>query len=261
MPRFSANLGFLFQDRPLPDAIGAAGRAGFDAVEVHWPYDHDAAEIADCLAAAGLPLLALNTAPGDRAAGDFGLAALPGRGAEARAASATAIAYARRTGAPMVHVMAGRSGGGAAAEAALRDTLAHACDLAGPAGLTVLVEPLNHADAPGYHWQGFDHAADTIAALDRPNLALMFDAYHAGRMLGAAAVVPALRRLLPVIGHVQVASVPDRGPPGDGTLDLFAVFDALDTAGWTRAVGAEYRPPGRTEETLGWLARARRRQR
>jgi hydroxypyruvate isomerase len=107
--RFSANLGFLFTDRPLPDAIHAAHAAGFEAVECHFPYDTDPGAVRAALDATGLPMLGLNTWPGDRDAGEFGLAALPGRERQAREAIAQAVEYAQAIGAGAVHVMAGRT--------------------------------------------------------------------------------------------------------------------------------------------------------
>ncbi len=171
---FSANLGFLFTDRPLPEAIRAAGRAGFSAVECHFPYDTPVAEVRAALDETGLPMLGLNTVRGNVTAGDFGLAALPGREAEARAAIDQAIDYARAVGAGSVHVMAGRSGGGAPAEATFRANLAHACDRAG-GDLAILIEPINQRDAPGYHLSRVEHAADIIATLGRDNLRIMYD--------------------------------------------------------------------------------------
>ena len=146
--RISANLGFLYTDLPLPDRIRAAKRDGFDAVECHFPYDTPVAETRAALDETGLPMLSLNTAPGRPGTGDFGLAALPGRAEEARAAVAQAVAYGAAVGAGWVHVMAGKSAGAAGAEEAFRATLSLACDLAAAQGMGVLIEPLNPRDVP-----------------------------------------------------------------------------------------------------------------
>jgi hydroxypyruvate isomerase len=252
--RFSANLGFLFTDRPLPDAIHAAYAAGFDAVECHFPYDSDPGAVRAALDATGLPMLGLNTWPGDRDAGEFGLAALPGREPQARAAIAQAVDYAQAIGAGAVHVMAGRTDGGAGAEAAFRANLAHACDLAAPHGLTILIEPINRRDVPGYHLSHTAQAAGIIAALDRPNLALMFDCYHLQIMEGDLS--RRFEALLPIIGHVQIAGVPERGAPDAGEVDLCWLLARIKRLGWTRPVGAEYKPAGGdTEASLAWLPR------
>lgn len=253
--RYSANLGFLFTDLPLPQAIHAAKDAGFDAVECHFPYDVPAADVATALQETGLAMLGLNTWPGDKAAGDFGLAALTGREDEARAAIAQALDYAIATGTKAVHVMAGRTDGGKRAEATFRANLAHACDLAAAHGITILIEPINTRDVQGYHLSSTDHAQQIIAALGKPNLKLMFDCYHMQIMQGDLATH--LRALLPVIGHVQIAAVPDRGEPDQGEVDYRWLMAHLGGLGYSGFVGAEYRPRAGTLSGLGWLDRFR----
>ena len=252
--RFSANLGFLWADRPLPDAIRAAHAAGFDAVECHWPYDTPAADVARALRETGLPMLGLNTRRGDVAVGENGLAALPGREKQARAAIDEAIAYAAAIGAGHVHVMGGAARGPEAL-AAFRANLAHACEAARGQGIGIVIEPLNTRDAPGYVIATTGEARAVIEDLALPNLKLMFDCYHVQIMEGD--LTRRLSDLLPIIGHVQFASVPDRGPPDRGEVDFAHVFAHLAALGWDRPLGAEYRPGGDTDVTLGWLARFR----
>lgn len=244
--RFSANLGFLWADLPLPQAIHAAARAGFDAVECHWPYETAPETAAAALTETGLPMLGLNTRRG--AAGESGLAALPGREAEARAEIDRAIAYARAIGCGAVHVMAGCAEG-PAAEAIFLANLDHACRSA--PDLTVLIEPLNRYDAPGYFLSGSDQAARLIDRAGHDNLKLMFDCYHLQIMEGDLS--RRLQALLPIIGHVQIAAVPDRGAPDHGELDYRHICGVLRDLGWQRPIGAEYRPGGTTEVSLAWL--------
>lgn len=253
--RYSANLGFLFTELPLPQAIHAARDAGFDAVECHFPYEIPAAEVAQALHDTGVTMLGLNTWPGDKAAGDFGLAALTGREAEAQAAIRQALDYAVATGTRAVHVMAGRTDGGEAAEATFRANLAYACDLAAPDGITILIEPINTRDVPGYHLSRTDHAVRIIEGLGKPNLKLMYDCYHMQIMQGDQAVH--LRALLPVIGHIQIAAVPDRGEPDQGEVDYLWLMGELDGMGYAAPVGAEYKPRAGTRQGLGWLTRFR----
>ena len=255
MLRFSANLGYLFTDRPLPQAIRAAAAAGFDAVECHFPDATPPAEVTAALAETGLPLLALNTEPGDRAAGEFGLAALPGREDRARAAIAQAVDYAAATGAGAVHVMAGISDDPRAG-ATFADNLRFACDRAAPHGLTVLIEPLNPRDVPGYVLHDAGQAADIIATLARDNLKLMFDCYHLQITGGDLAM--RFRDLRPMVGHVQFAGVPDRGPPDRGEVNYGWLLPRLAAEGWHGPFGAEYRPASPdTAADLAWLARWR----
>lgn len=249
---FSANLGFLFTDRPLPDAIRAAARAGFAAVECHFPYDFAAAEVRAALEETDLPMLGLNTWPGDRAAGDFGLAALTGREEEARAAIRQAVEYAQAIGAGAVHVMAGCTNGGAEAEAVFRANLVYACDLAAPLGLMILIEPINTRDVSGYHLSSTAHAASVIAALRRGNLRMMFDCYHLQIMEGD--LLRRFARYQPIIGHVQFAGVPDRGAPDQGEVDYRWLLPQIAALGWQGPFGAEYRPgDAGTEASLAWM--------
>lgn len=246
--RFSANLGMLWTGLPLPEAIRAAARAGFDAVECHWPYDVPVSEVRAALNDTGLPLLSLNTRRGS--GGAFGLSALPDRQDEARALIDEAIDYAADVGAYMVHVLAGKAEGGAA-HACFRDALSYACGRAGPLGLTVLIEPLNRHDVPGYFLKTTDQARRLLREVNHPALKLMFDCYHVQRTEGDLG--HRLRALAPVIGHVQVASAPDRGAPDHGELNYDAVWQVLSDMGWSAPIGAEYRPQGPTEDSLGWL--------
>lgn len=248
--KFSANLGFLWADRPLPAAIHAAKAAGFAAVECHWPYDTPARQINAALSETGLPMLGLNTRRGNTANGENGLTALPGREAEARAAIDEALDFARQTDTGAVHVMAGFSGG-PRAHATFIDNLRYACDQAEPHGITILIEPLNHYDAPGYFLSTSVQAAAIIREIGRDTLKLMFDCYHLQIMEGDLS--RCLARLLPLIGHIQIASVPDRGTPDHGELDYGHILTEIDKLGWTGAIGAEYKPTGPTDDTLDWL--------
>ena len=245
--QFSANLGFLWSELALPDAIKAAKQAGFAAVECHWPYNTPASSVAQALAATGLPMLGLNTSRGDVAAGDSGLAAIPDRQQEARAAIDEAIAYADTINASAIHVMAGFASGSQAHETFLAN-LRYASERS---PRTILIEPLNRHDAPGYFLHSTEQAAAIIRSLNRPNIKLMFDCYHVGRSEGD--VITRIKALLPLIGHIQFASVPTRGAPDQGELNYSAIFSAISASGWTRPLGAEYKPKGATEPTLGWM--------
>ncbi|MEO9649620.1 MAG: TIM barrel protein [Roseobacter sp.] len=249
--RFSANLGFLWNDRPLLDAIRAAKAAGFDAVEMHWPYHVDPADIKSALVQTGLPLLGINTARGDVSAGENGLSAIPGRESEARDLIDQALAYAAETGALNVHVMAGFAHG-VAAEVCFVQALEYACAQAESRGIDILIEPLNHYDAPGYFLNTTTHAKELIARVGASNLKLMFDCYHVQLMEGDLS--HRLETLLPMIGHIQFARVPDRGPPEGGEINYRYIFERLDDLGWHSPLGAEYKSALPTDETLGWMS-------
>ncbi|MEO0636499.1 MAG: TIM barrel protein [Pseudomonadota bacterium] len=247
----SANLGFLWTDLSLPDAIHAAADVGFDAVECHWPYAVPSREVAAALSETGLPMLGLNTPRGNVDAGENGLSALAGREVEARDAIDQALHYADAIGAQAVHVMAGFAEGNEA-QRTFEANLRYACDKAESMGTTILIEPLNPNDAPGYFLKTTEQARDIIETIGSDALRLMFDCYHVGRTEGD--VTTRLERLLPIIGHIQIASVPDRGPPDEGELSYAKIFDKLIGLGWNRPVGAEYKPQQPTPETLGWMS-------
>lgn len=248
--KFSANLGFLWNDRPLPEAIRAAHAAGFDAVECHWPYDEPVEDVRAALQQTGLKMLGLNTRRGDVAAGDNGLSALPGREAEARVAIDEALAYAGEIDVPNIHVMAGFASGEAAHETFIT-ALTYACEQAARQGAAILIEPLNSYDAPGYFLRTTTQALEIIKAVGAPNLKLMFDCYHVQLMEGDLS--HKLETLLPQIGHIQFASVPDRGAPDHGEVNYAHIFDVIADLGYDAPLGAEYKPAAPTDETLGWL--------
>ena len=193
-------------------------------------------------------MLGINTRRGDVAAGDNGLAALPDRVEEARGAIIEALDYAKAINADAVHVMAGVTSS-PAARGTFIENLSFACAHAGER--TILIEPLNPHDAPGYFLGNTQQAADIIAAVDQPRLKLMFDCYHVGRTDGD--VCAKLTDLFPIIGHIQFAAVPDRGVPDHGEMNYAEVFAHLAKLGWDRPLGAEYKSDKPTDETLGWM--------
>jgi hydroxypyruvate isomerase len=256
MPRFAANISTMFTDRPFAERIQAAADAGFKAVECQFPYEVEAAELEQRLDRAGLDLVLLNTPAGDFAAGERGLAGLPGREAEFRAGLDRALEYASRLGCPQIHVMAGIQPKGLAKEACLeayRVNLRIAADTCRRAGKRALIEPINSRDIPGYLLNTPAEAAALIDQIGTDGLGLQFDFYHVQIMTGDLA--RSFERHLPIIGHVQIAGVPERHEPDVGEINhpyLFELMDRLGYAGW---VGCEYFPAGRTEDGLGWALR------
>lgn len=250
MPRFAANLTMMFTERPFLERFEAAAAAGFRAVEFLFPYDWPAAEVRSALDAAGLELALFNAPPGDWEAGERGLAALPGREADFRAAFARALDYASVLRPARLHVMAGLAAGPAAREAYIA-SLARAAEAAGGQRLTI--EPINSRDMPGYHLATSDDAVGVLEAVWAGNLGLQLDLYHAQIMEGD--LTRRIERLMPRIVHVQIAGVPERYEPDEGEVNYPHLFALLDRLGYDGFVGCEYRPRGRTEEGLGWLAR------
>ena len=252
MIKWSANLGFLWTDRPLPEAVRAAHNAGFNAVECHWPYDCDPQQLKAVLDQTGLPMLGLNTRRGDLSAGENGLAAVPGREEEAKAYIDEAFAYASAIGCANIHVMAGLTDQSKAADEAFQENLRYAAQKAELVGLTILIEPLNHRDAPSYHLQSVEASAKVLSAINSDRIKIMFDFYHIQILQGD--VLNRFKVHLPFIGHVQIASVPERAEPDRGELNYVNLISAIYEAGYQGYVGAEYKPIMDTDRGLGWLA-------
>ncbi len=255
MPRFSANISMMFTEVPFPERFAAAAAAGFEAVEIQLPYEFGTDEIAAELERHGLRLVLINTPAGDWVSGERGLAALPGKEAAFRAAFAEAIAYARALGVRQVHAMAGNAEGPIARDTYIRN-LRNACDQAAEADVTVLIEPINTHDMPGYHLTTTDDAVEVIEAVAADNLGLQLDLYHCQMMEGDLA--RRVESLLPLIGHIQVAGVPGRHEPDNGEICYDYLFGLLDDLGYDGWVGCEYAPAGRTEDGLGWFRKWRR---
>jgi hydroxypyruvate isomerase len=260
MPRFAANLTMMFNEVPFLERFAAAGAAGFEAVEFLFPYDHAPEEVAARLAAARLKSALFNLPPGDWNKGERGIAALPGREEEFRVGVATALRYARALGTPTLHAMCGLVPAGADRAAARRtyvENLRFAARELAAHDLTLVVEPINGRDMPGYFLQTQGDAHAIREEVGAPNLLVQLDLYHAQIVEGDLSVK--LRRWIDQIGHVQIASVPDRHEPDGGEVSyphLFALLDELGYPGW---VGCEYRPAKGTVEGLGWFERYRRR--
>jgi hydroxypyruvate isomerase len=252
MPRFAANLAYLFTERPLIERFAAAAAAGFQAVELQLPYDHAPSAVSAELERHGLSMLGVNTAPGQSATGEFGVAAVPGREQEFAAVFKQALDYVTAIGGCQIHCLAGRvpPEQRPAAETTFVRNLVWAADAARAQNVTLLLEPINPRDRPDYFLTRAEHAADIIAKVERPNLRIQFDFYHA-QIVGGD-LMRRFEKHLGVVGHVQVAAVPTRHEPDEGEVNYPAIFDSLDRLGYGGFVGAEYRPRGRTEDGLGW---------
>ncbi len=253
MLRFSANLGFLWPDRPLPEKIIAAARAGFKAIELHWPYDYSGRTVRELCEQHGLQLLGINTVRGDADKGEMGLGAIPGREREFQASVDEAISFSLEAGGNAIHCMAGKivPQDRVRARSIFVHNLGEASAKAARAGLTILLEPLNTHDAAGYFYSKVSEAADIIREINRSNIKLMFDAYHVG-MSGTDPSIEIVS-YLPIIGHVQIAGVPTRAEPDEGTVDYRRFFATLDRLGYNGWIGAEYKPRLSTDQGLAWV--------
>ncbi|MCK5934696.1 MAG: TIM barrel protein [Fulvimarina manganoxydans] len=248
--RLSANLGFLYADLPLAEAIQRAARAGFDAVECHWPYDEPIADVRAALGETGLAMVSMNARKGPNR-DDFGLAALPGREAEARTGIEEAIAYGAAIGAKRVHVLAGRIEANDVSRACFVETLRFAAQRASRRDMAILIEPMNRRDAPGYFLSTIEQAAEIVTQVGEPNCRILFDCYHV--QINQGDLLRRFEAHRDLIGHVQFAGVPERGAPDLGELAYERLLPAIRDLGYEGAFGAEYRPGGPTEDSLSWM--------
>lgn len=252
MPRFAANLSMLFTEHAFLDRFAAAADAGFTAVEYLFPYEHEADAIAARLTRHKLTQALFNMPPGDWANGERGFAALPARFDAFKAGVEAALRYAAATGVKRLHMMAGMADhADKEAQASYRRAAAYAAEKLAPHGIDVLLEPINSRNMPGYFLNDFHQAEALIRELALPNVKLQFDIYHCQIIHGDVTMM--LRKLLPLVGHVQVASVPSRHEPTSEELNDAFLFAELDRLGYDGFVGGEYNPRAGTREGLAWF--------
>jgi hydroxypyruvate isomerase len=255
MAKFAANLSMLFAERPFLDRFAAAARAGFRGCEYWSPYEFPAAEIADRLRDNGLVQVLFNLPMGDVGKGERGLACLPDRVEEFRAGVGRAADYAQALGCPTVNCLAGiprPTTKMAESRRTLVENLRYAGDRLAEAGVQMVLEPLNRHDFPGYFVTHSGRALYLIDEAGSTNVKLQYDVYHMQRMEGDLAAT--IERLLPRIGHIQIAGNPGRHEPSVGEINFRFLIERLDALGYEGWIGAEYNPRGRTEDGLGWFS-------
>jgi len=255
MPQFAANLSFLYTELPFLERFAAAAKDGFRAVEFLFPYEYAPADIAQRLRDHGLKPVLFNMPPGNWDRGERGMAAIPGREREFREVMAQALDYAGALGCKQVHVMAGLVAPGADRAVMRRTYIANLRYAAGEAarqGVTVLIEPINTRDIPGFFLNRQDEAHAILAEVGAPNLKVQMDLYHCQIVEGD--VTTKIRQYIANVGHFQIAGVPGRHEPSVGEMNypyLFSVIDELGFDGW---IGCEYRPKVNTTVGLGWIS-------
>lgn len=257
MPKYSANLTFLYQEHSFFERFAAAARDGFKAVEYLGPYAETKEAVIEALAANDLQQVLFNVPSGDWAGGERGIACLPGRSAEFRSGIATALDYATALKCPQVNVIAGIIPAGAdlgELENVFVDNLKFAARAAADAGVRMLIEPINDIrDIPGFFLTTTNQAERILERVGSDNLYIQYDIYHIQVMQGD--LIPTFQRLEDRIAHIQIADTPGRNEPGTGEINYRFVLSELDRLGYEGWVGCEYRPKGGTSEGLGWMLR------
>jgi hydroxypyruvate isomerase len=255
MPRFAANLTMLFTEYPLVERFDRAAAAGFQAVEFLFPYGEDIAAIRDAVRRNGLELVLFNLPAGNFAAGERGFANDPARVQEFREGVAQALNIAAQLGNAHLNCLVGLHRQDVSLDTqwgTVAENLAYAAEQAEAAGIRQLVEPLNTIDTPGFLLSTTQQAVELLERVGHGNLRVQYDVYHAQRMEGN--LTATIRQQIDRIGHIQVADSPARHEPGTGEINYPFVFREIDSAGYTGWVSGEYRPSGRTEDSLGWLS-------
>ncbi|MEP7157364.1 MAG: TIM barrel protein [Betaproteobacteria bacterium] len=262
MPRFAANLSFLFTEVPFLDRFAAAARAGFRGVEFHYPFAVDPVEIRQRLDKFNLTPVLMNIRAGDPTKGEWGFAGIPGREATFRLCVTEAMQYALEVGITQVNCLAGVKPPNAdlrSCEVTFVSNVSKAAKRFADAGLTLNIEALNTQDVPGFLISNTRDAMRLIDEIGAENVMLQYDWYHMQIMEGSHrnahinVLADTMRLLLPMIGHIQFGDVPGRHEPGTGDMDFAALFRHVDAIGYKGWVSAEYRPSGKTEDSLAWM--------
>ena len=250
MPKLAANVSMLFPQLPFLERFAAAKAAGFRYVEYQFPYEHDAAEVARRVKDARVEVVLHNLPPGNYAKGERGIACLPGREREFREGIERGVEYAKAAGCPRMNCLAGIAPADRTHLEVLVANLRYAARKLGEAGLQLMIEPINTRSVPGFFLTGSQQAVDVLNAVGEGNAFVQYDLFHMQIMEGDLATT--IERLLPRIGHLQIADVPGRNEPGSGELNFDFLLRHIDALGYSGWIGCEYNPKSDTVEGLKW---------
>lgn len=254
MLKFAANLSMMFNEVPFLERFAAAAKAGFKGVEYLFPYEFPAELIAAELSKHNLVNVLFNLPPGNWSAGERGITCIPGREDEFRKGVALAIQYAKQLDTTRLHAMAGILPQGVSrseAKATYVANLKHAAAELAKHDISLLMEPINNRDMPGFFLNTQAEAYEVLQEVGAENLLMQMDLYHMQVMEGDLAMK--LAKYAPQCGHVQIAGAPKRNEPDTGEINYAFLFEHLDAMGYAGWIGCEYRPAGTTVDGLGWF--------
>lgn len=252
--KFCANLSFMFQETTsLLERYQLAKDVGFRAVECAFPYVHTVEEVVAAQKKANVEQILINAFVGDVTKGELGFASIPGAEEKFNDSLNLAVKYAKALKCSRVHVMSG------AVEKVNEENvktyeknIKHAASLFEKENIIGLIEPINPFSVPKYYMNDFQKGLKVVKKVNSPNLKLMLDMFHLQHLHGNLTLN--IKELLPYVGHIQVAQVPDRHEPNtSGEIDyryIFSLLEQLEYDGW---IGLEYRPAGGTKEGLKWV--------
>ncbi|MEM8591003.1 MAG: TIM barrel protein [Pseudomonadota bacterium] len=248
MPKFAANLTWLFKELPMIERVRAAADAGFKGVEILFPYDVNAQELRDSCVLNGLKMVLINSPPPNYTGGEQGWAAQPDQEDRFRRDFKRVLRYAQVLKPEILHIMPGVADGPEAEDCFIRN-LEWACEQAPKQQITL--EVINRITMPGYFLHDYDQAAKILARVGAPNLALQLDTFHAHQITGDVTAIWEAHGAH--VAHIQVGNGDDRHEPGRDPFDHPAFFKMLDTVGYKGWVAGEYAPKTTTEAGLAWI--------
>jgi hydroxypyruvate isomerase len=252
--KFCANLTMLFGEADFLSRFKLAAEAGFTGVEYLFPYPWEKDRLVELLGRYGLEQVLHNLPAGDWAAGERGVACIPGREQEFRDGVGLALEYAKALGCRQLNCLAGLLPANVSREkafATLAENLLFAARALDGEGIRFLIEPLNSVDMPGFSVVHTADALELIREIGHPNLWIQYDVYHMQIMEGnlTRTIVSNLDR----ISHIQVADNPGRNEPGTGEINYPYLLKSIEAAGYDGWIGCEYKPAAGTMEGLGWI--------
>lgn len=255
MAKFCANISFMFTEKPFLERYSAAKKAGFKAVESGFPFGYSVEEVLKAKQSADIDQVLINVFTGDVTKGELGFAAIAGKEQEFQQSIIKTIEYAKALNTAKIHIMAGKLSGTPTEEndRSYESNLRYAVDLLTKENITALIEPINNISIPMYYLNCYKKASEVIKKINSPNLRLMADIFHMQHIRGN--VTSTLKEFRDIIGHVQIAQVPNRCEPNtDGELNypylLKTIFEDHGYNGW---IGLEYRPERDTVAGLKWI--------
>lgn len=252
--RLACNLSLMFTEVPLLERFQKAADAGFKTVEIQFPYEESAEDLAAAKKAAGVDVCLINVPAGDLMQGGEGLACIPSKEKEFEDALKLCAKYVKALDVKAVNVLPGRcefKGEEAIYLKTFKKNIRKAAAALEKIGVLCTFEAINTQDMPGFLIHSVDQMLDVISDVKHPNLKMQFDIYHMQIMDGR--IDETIRHHSDDIGHIQFADVPGRGEPDSGQLNFKQIFSAIAHSEYKGFVAAEYRPTGKTEDSFEWL--------